>query len=647
MIRVGTSAIWFAMVIACTGAMREGHAQDEIARFLPGMATSGYAEGLSFSANRLDQITDWYQAQADAGALSGAIVAIARNGKVAYLQAIGSQDRNKTIPLKPDSIFWIASMTKPITAVAAMMLAEEGKLDLTAPVYQYLPGLKGMQVAVGDADATAGMANLALELPKRPMTVLDLLRHTSGLLYPQEGTTAAHRLYRNAVFRRDKTLADLIRSLAELPLGHQPGEVWEYSFGFDVLARVIEVASGLPYDQFLNTRLFQPLHMVDTGFYVPEAKLDRLVDPPPGGRPALWDVTKKPYLFSGGGGLVSTAMDYMRFCQMLLNGGEIDGVRILTPETVRQMTTNSLPPDIRFAGVQGEFMGPPSGSTWGLGFAIRTNPEASLLPGSLGTFGWGGLWGTRFWIDPAQRLIAIQMIQIAPEEITRYYRALRYLTYAALHDRKQGIFKPPPIPPNVDAAELAAYAGHYDFGSTVSTIDKNVPPVAYGGVGMDFRMEDGLVRVHSVYRGGPAALAGIAPEDTITHIDDVSVHGLTAEQVSSKLRGPARTAVRLKIVHKDQNNAMEISLVRTLLPSNAQLRVTVNDGKLLIEAVGQFTVFDFESGKLKTVLPISSTEFYFDGGDHTRINFVKDGSSRVSGAVLNPGPYEVRGTRKY
>jgi CubicO group peptidase (beta-lactamase class C family) len=537
-------------------------------------------------------------------------------------------------------------MTKPVTAVAAMMLVEEGKLYLDAPVYQYLPELKNMEVAVEDADPATGGTKLVLEPPKRPMTVLDLLRHTSGLLYPQEGTTAAHRLYRKAVFRRDKTLADFTSSLAELPLGHQPGEVWEYSFGFDVLARVIEVASGLPYDQFLDTRLFQPLHMVDTGFYVPEPKLNRLVDPPPGGRPALWDVTRKPNLFSGGGGLVSTAADYMRFSQMLLNGGELDGVRILAPETVRRMTTNSLPSDIRFAGVQGEFIGPSVGSTWGLGFAIRTNPETSLVPGSVGTFGWGGLWGTRFWIDPAQRLIAIQMIQVAPDEIARYSRALRYLAYAALHDQKQDIFEPPPIPPNIDPDELAAYAGHYDFGASVSKIDKNVPSATYAGVGLDSRIEDGLVKVRSVYPGGPAARAGIVPGDTITRIDDFSVNGLTAEQVSSKLRGPAHTGVRLKIVHKDQNDAVEMDLVRALLPSNAQLSVRVNDSKLMIEAVGPLPVFDFESGKATPVVPISSNEFYFHGGDHTRIAFVGDHSGRISEAVLNPGLYEIRGVKK-
>jgi len=604
------------------------------------------ADALGFSANRLDQIAPWYQAQVDAGALPGAVVMIARNGEVAYLNAIGYQDRNKKIPLKPDSVFWIASMTKPVTSVAAMMLVEEGKLDLAAPVYRYLPELKNMQVAEENADATG---KLVLEPPKRPMTILDLLRHTSGLLYAEEGTTLAHRRYRNAVFRRDKTLADFTSSLAELPLGHQPGEVWEYSFAMDVLARVIEVASGLPYDEFLETRLFQPLHMVDTGFYVPEAKLDRLVDPPPGGRPALWDLTKKPKLFSGGGGLASTAVDYLRFCQMLLNGGELDGVRILALETVRQMTTNSLPPDTRFAGIVGGFVGSPWGSTWGLGFAIRTSLESSLVPGSVGTFTWGGVWGTRFWIDPVQRLIAVQMIQVSPDEIARYSRTLRYLTYAAIRTPDQDTSVSPIIRMNSDPGEFSVYAGHYYFGNSVSAIDKNGPPaVTYSGLGIDFGMEDGLAKVRSVFTDGPAAQAGMIVGDTITDIDNVPVKGLATEQVISKLRGPPNTDVRIKIARKNRDNLIDITLTRTpiMAPSLAQLKVKVRDGSLLVEAVGPLPVLDFNTGQPKAMVQISNGEFYINGGDHTRIAFVKDGSGKVSGAVLNAGQWEIRGRRK-
>ena len=416
----------------------------------------------------------------------------------------------------------------------------------------------------------------------------------------------------------------------------------------DVLARVIEVASGLPYDEFLETRLFQPLHMVDTGFYVPEAKLDRLVEPPPGGRPALWDLTEKPKLFSGGGGLASTAVDYLRFCQMLLNGGELDGVRILSPETVQQMTTSSLPPDIRFAGIVGGSVGPPWGSTWGLGFAIRTNPESSLVPGSVGTFTWGGLWGTRFWIDPVQRLIAIQMIQVSPDEIARYNRALRYLTYAALRSSEQNTFAPPAALVSVSADEIAAYTGRYDFGASVSTIDRNSsPPLTYGGLGMDVGAENDFVKVREVYGDGPAAQAGVTVGDSVTHIDNVPVAGLTAEQVIGKMRGPANTEIRLRIMHNGQGDRNDITIVRALIRiSNAALKVATDRGRLSIEATGPFPVFDFERGKSKAVIPISSTEFYFDDGDHTRIVFVKDGSGKVSGAVLNPGPWEVRGRKK-
>ena len=298
--------------------------------------------------------------------------------QAAYLQAIGTYDRAGKVPLKPDAIFWIASMTKPVTSVAAMMLVEEGKLDLTAPVAEYLPVFKDKPVGVEDIDPATGKHTLLLEHEKRPMQVIDLLRHTTGLVYPEEGKTALHRMYGLADFRRNRTLADFVASLAYLPLAHQPGEVWEYSWSVDVLALVIEVVSGQSFDQFLDSRIFKQLRMVDTGFYVPDEKRARLVDPIPSGRPALWDVTKPAKLFSGGGGLVSTAPDYLRFCQMLLNGGELDGVRILSAKTVQQMTTNALPPDVRFAGVNGQFVGPRVGTGWGLGFAIRTNPTSAF-----------------------------------------------------------------------------------------------------------------------------------------------------------------------------------------------------------------------------------------------------------------------------
>jgi CubicO group peptidase (beta-lactamase class C family) len=266
-----------------------------------------------------------------------------------------------------------------------------------------------MQVATETTNPATGTTGLTYEPQKRPMTVRDLLRHTSRLVYPpQYLDSPIHRLYRNAVFKRDQTLADFVTSLGNLPLAHQPGEVWEYSWGVDVLARIVEVQSGQPFNRFLDDEIFQPLHMVDTGFYVPKEKLGRLVDPPGKQREAIWDVTTKPKPFSGGGGLVSTASDYLRFCQMLLNGGGLDGVRILRQQTVQLMTTNSLPPDIHF-GL--DFVGPSRGSTWGLGFAIRTDLDNSSVPGSVGSYSWSGAGGTVFWVDPAEKLIAIMMIQ--------------------------------------------------------------------------------------------------------------------------------------------------------------------------------------------------------------------------------------------
>jgi CubicO group peptidase (beta-lactamase class C family) len=243
-----------------------------------------------------------YQEHVEACDLPGAVVAITRNGKLAYLEAIGFQDRGRTILMRPDAIFWIASMTKPVTSVAAMTVVEDGKIELDAAVSRYLPELASMQVATEVSDPTTGRTKVNLAQQKRPMTVRDLLRHTSGLVYPpQYIDSALHRLYGSAVFTRDTTLADFVVSLGKLPLVHQPGEVWEYSWGIDVLARIVEVGSGQPFDEYLQARLFGPLHMIDTGFYVPEAKLGRLVDPAPEGRPALWDVTKPARLFSGGG----------------------------------------------------------------------------------------------------------------------------------------------------------------------------------------------------------------------------------------------------------------------------------------------------------------------------------------------------------
>jgi CubicO group peptidase (beta-lactamase class C family)/C-terminal processing protease CtpA/Prc len=517
---------------------------------------------IGFSTERLAQIGAWYQKQIDAGALPGAVVAIARDGKLAYMRAVGYQDRARTVPMRPDAIFWIASMTKPVTSVAAMMLVEEGKLDLDASVSRYLPDLKDMQVATEETDPLTGEATTALAPQKHAMTVRDLLRHTSGLIYPPQFiSTSIHRLYgEKVVFTRNTTLADFVASLGKVPLAHQPGEVWEYSWGVDVLARVVEVGSGQPFDQFLQGRIFGPLHMIDTGFYVPESKLSRLVDPPPGGRDALWDVTKPPRLFSGGGGLVSTAADYLRFCQMLLSGGELDGVRILTPETLQLMTTNSLPADIRFAM---DWIGPQAGASWGLGFEVRTNPGFSNVPGAVGSFTWSGLWGTYFWIDPVEKLITVQMIQVAPDDnIGQYFRALRFLTYAALRSPERAFLTSPSAHVTVSQDRLATYAGTYDFGLSVSPSDKRTPDPTYIGTGIEIDMRDGPLKVRASYPNGPAFRAGVMVGDIITHLDDRPVSGLNLNQARSRLLGPVGAPVRLGVMHPGLNSAVDVTVVR-------------------------------------------------------------------------------------
>jgi CubicO group peptidase (beta-lactamase class C family) len=599
-------------------------------------------EALGFSSSRLARIAMWQQAQVDAGAFSGAVSAIARNGKVAYLRAVGFHDNAKSIPLQSDAIFWIASMTKPVTSVAAMMLVEEGKLDLAAPVDQYLPELKNMMVGVETKDPVTGKTNLVYEPQKRPMTVEDLLRHTSGIVYFDHGYSAVHKLYHEsglyeAGLARDSTLKNFVSRLARLPLAHQPGHVWDYGHGADVLGRVIEVASGQPLDQFLDDRLFKPLGMVDTGFWVPPEKRSRLIDPPPGATilPDR-DVTKPTTLFSGGGGLVSTAADYLRFCQMLLDGGELDGVRILSPATVHRMTSNALPPGIRFA----------DGSTFGLGFGIRSDANWSVVPGSVGSFYWGGVWGTYFWVDPAEQLIAIQLIQVEPSKANHFNPTFRNLTYGALLVPDRGEPVPANAPAAVDQAALAAFEGIYTFPSS-SSRDKLEP---FGGLGLRVAMRDGVLIVVSPVRDTPAARAGVIAGDVIAEIDGEATQGISLNTALEKLRGPANTGVRLRIARKGQDTPIELTIVRAQIraasgEAEADLQVAVKDGKLEIEASGALPVLDFEKGAPTTVVPLSSREFLVDGGDHTRLAFMQDGDGRATSLVLNPGPWEITGQR--
>ena len=399
-------------------------------------------EDAGFSSERLARLTQAFQGRVDQGGIPGAVLLVARDGKIVYLQAVGYQDREKKLAMKPDAIFRIASMSKPITSVAVMMLVEEGKLDLLAPVSQYLPEFKDVKVGVEKVDPGTGKPALTLENVQHPMTVQDLLRHTSGLVYGPFGNTLVHQEYNKAnLFDNGQTLAEFITKLTKLPLAHQPGTAWEYGMSTDVLGRIVEVVSAMPFDQFVEQRITKPLGMHDTGFYVNSAQAPRVaepqVDPATGQRPqhaSVEDLTKeKVKWFSGGGGMLSTASDYARFCQMLLNGGELNGVRLLSPKTVALMSTDQLPRDLPvFGGFEDLSPGSEVGQGFGFGFAVRTRLGPNPANGSVGDYFWAGAYGTYFWIDPQEKLYAIEMIQM-PFPLAGYYRrAMRDVVYGAL-----------------------------------------------------------------------------------------------------------------------------------------------------------------------------------------------------------------------
>jgi len=396
---------------------------------------------VGFSAQRLKRLSGAFQSDVDKGVIPGAVVLVARDGKVAFFEAFGFQDREKRIPMKLDSIFRIASMTKPITSVALMMLVEEGKIQIDDPLALYLPEFKDLKVGVEKRVPETGKTQLSLEHPRRDPTIQDLLRHTSGFTYDVFGDSLVKRAYQAANVRNsNQTLAEFTSNLAKLPLAYHPGTIWEYSVSTDVLGRVIEVVSGVPFEEFVSNRILKPLKMTSTGFFVTESDAGRLaepqLDPTSGALPVLrLDVTRKPSFSSGGGGMVSTAADYVRFSQMLLNGGELDGARLLSPHTIALMTADHLPPGTPI-GLGGQFgsLKPDldDGQGFGLGFAVRVAPGHNPYPGSVGEFYWVGATGTVFWVDPKESLVGILMIQLRATQ-TRHYRSLiRNLVYQAL-----------------------------------------------------------------------------------------------------------------------------------------------------------------------------------------------------------------------
>lgn len=397
-------------------------------------------QALGLSTAQLTTLRTELQRRTDARELPGAVFLVAKDGKIGAIEAVGLQDPQQKIPMRENSIFRIASMTKPIVSVAAMMLVERGRLALRDPVSKHLPEFQTMRVAVEERDAQ-GRVTVREEPARSTMTVHDLLRHTAGLSYGTFDNSHVDRLVREAgVLATDQTLGEQIAKLARLPLKHQPGSTFEYSLSVDVLGRIIEVVSGQELDQFIQEQITGPLKMPDTGFWVPPANHARIAFPqidPATGKPHFdRPVETRPKRLNAGGGMVSTAMDYARFCQMLLNGGQLDGVRLLSPKSVELMTSDHLPPNLKFAPRYAAARNvltplPDLGMGFGLGFAVRTHPGRSTVHGSVGDYWWSGSTGTNFVVDPAHRLIMILLTQ-QPDRLAEYMALMRNMGYPLL-----------------------------------------------------------------------------------------------------------------------------------------------------------------------------------------------------------------------
>ncbi len=407
------------------------------------------AADVGMSAKKLERIGEAFKGEVAQGKLPGTVVMVARRGKLIHAEAIGLQDKSEGKAMGLDAVFRIYSMTKPFVSVAAMMLVEEGKIQLTDPVSKFLPAFKGQRVSVARADAEFARLTYTNVAADREMTVQDLLRHTSGLAYgeitqngPVKDAYAKAGVYLPGVRdydSRDMTSAEQAERVGAAPLAHQPGTVWEYSLSSDILGRVVEAASGKRLGDFLDERLFKPLRMVDTAFSLPAGKSARLAQPLAvdlaSNQPIkVIDVSAQPKNDSGGAGAVSTAADYLRFTQMLLNGGQLDGVRILSRTTIELMTSDHLGTRISAPTTPGELLLGTPGYTFGLGFAVRQGAGVAGVPGSAGEFMWAGYAGTYFWVDPKEQLTAVYMSQ-APSPIRAYYRKLiKQLVYQAIMD---------------------------------------------------------------------------------------------------------------------------------------------------------------------------------------------------------------------
>ncbi len=400
-------------------------------------------ESVGLCQERLRRIGPHFQKYIDDGKLCGVLSLVARKGRLAWLDTRGKMDLDSGKALRPDAIFRIYSMTKPITSVAAMMLYEEGRFQLDDPIGRYLPAFSDMQVFTG---GTARKPETVAA--ERPISFRDLFTHTSGLTYGFMGTSPVDAMYRlNGLDSGTTELstADFMLQLAEMPLQFQPGTRWNYSMSTDVLGHLVEVISGQSLDDFFHQRIFEPLGMSDTGFHVPAAQASRLTanyskrkdgSMQVADAPAASRYLKPRKFLSGGGGLASTAADYLRFCQMLLNKGELEGARLLGRKTVEYMTRNHLP-----SGGDLTSMGQPvfsetsyDGIGFGLGFSVMLDPSRAQVIGTPGEYAWGGMASTMFWIDPQEELIGMLLTQLMPSSSYPLRREMKVLTYQALID---------------------------------------------------------------------------------------------------------------------------------------------------------------------------------------------------------------------
>jgi CubicO group peptidase (beta-lactamase class C family) len=398
---------------------------------------SAAPEEVGLSTARLQRLTDYLHGSIDRGEIPGAVLLIARRGKIAYFESAGWLDPQAKTPMTKDAIFRIYSMSKPITSVAAMALFEEGRITLDQPAAKYLPALADLKVAAENKpDPAADPSKLTLVAMSRPITIQDLMRHTSGLTYGFFGDTPVKKLYAAAnLFDGDFTNAEFVERLAKLPLSYQPGTTWDYSHSTDVLGRLVEVVSGKSLLAFEKERILDPLGMTDTSFYVTDpARQPRIAEPFANDRTigtgAVFNDPRVDRKWeSGGGGMMSTAIDYARFLQMLLDGGTLDGKRILGPRTVAYMTADHL----GAGAVPGPYYLPGPGYGFGLGFAVRRDAGVAAANGSVGEYNWGGAGGTAFWVDPKEQMFVVFMMQ-SPSQRVRFRPLLRDMVYAAITD---------------------------------------------------------------------------------------------------------------------------------------------------------------------------------------------------------------------